>query len=175
MNSKKRSSVNEMKGVGPSMPGGTPGVGGRQAGSPPLAGGGGYLDECNQSEPRLGALQKSRAAANDDPRMEDLRAIGLSRRWLQVAEITGFDMFMEIWKTLDADNITCHPSERMPEKMVVPYFTRYMVYQRNQYIRSLASQGQKPGQIRKILISELCERLSVRHITRIMKEVRIKV
>lgn len=147
----------------------SPGVGGRQADTHPLSGGGGYQDICIESVFSKKILKKS-----EDPRINELREIGLGHKWLQMAEAIGFDNFMTVWSILDEENInnggvTC---ERI--RMWVPAFKRYLRYQRNRYIIARASDNDaRPEKIQKEINKLLGEQLSLAHIKRIMDKVNI--
>lgn len=121
------------------------GVGARHAGVPPLAEGGGYLSSCSASGAPLGAAPP---AAGDqlverDPRIEELRLMGVRPLWVKVADRVGFEAFIEVWRTL-SDN-----QELLDERnrITVPTFLTYHWFQRNQVIRSLAGEGLRPSEI----------------------------
>lgn len=127
------------------------GVGGRHSTGSPAPGGGGYLDDCKKID-----------FSDSDPRLDELREIGISRVWLNVAHQIGFDAFMEMWKILaperDANNV----------KIGIPAISRYDAFQRNRLIEELTTQGMTAKEIRAYLKKNLCESLSIRHIKRIL-------
>lgn len=139
-------------------------VGGRQrqAGLPEQ--GGGYLDICSSR-----SFKKKRArVARRDPRLDELRELGLGYRWLRIAERIGVDLFLEVWEILDEENAELPAGEREPTRVRIPLFAGWRRLQRNRYIRALAGRGHRPAEIRRILIRETCERLTERHISRII-------
>lgn len=107
--------------------------------------GGGYLSSCSASGAPLGAAAP---AAGDqlverDPRIEELRLMGVRPLWVKVADRVGFEAFIEVWRTL-SDN-----QELLDERnrITVPTFLTYHWFQRNQVIRSLAGEGLRPSEI----------------------------
>ena len=107
-----------------------PGVGARQAGDRAPGRGGGYLENCGP--------QNFQPA--DDPRMDELRRIGLPRAWLIVAETVGVDAWLEVWRRLSAAEFNTWVRRdtggtRMP---MLRSYDAYLRYQRNRYIQALA-------------------------------------
>lgn len=133
-------------------------------------GGGGYQDVCTvlEFEKKPPARKKNAAA---DPRLDELRRMGLPRVWLQVAEAIGVDAFLATWRILDADPATWH-NETILRVRLRPYRS-YLRYQRNRYIEALTAQGLKPDEIRQRLRKQLGEDVSHRHITRLAKADRL--
>lgn len=129
--------------------------GGSACPSHPPGHGGGYPDFCNISGGDLGAPPAR------DPRLAELRRMGLSRTWLAVAASVGFDIFMIIWRSLAADDALDGRN-----RVVVPRLATYYRYQRNQLIRTLSADGMEPGDIRTMLLRETGESLSISHIRR---------
>ena len=62
------------------------GVGGRLGEGAGRAPGGGYPDICTGDGSGVG-----------DPRLDELRAIGLADHWIRVAEAIGVDAFVLVW------------------------------------------------------------------------------
>lgn len=139
------------------------GVGGRQAEPLPPAGGGGYLDICTvlNFRPTAGAEKKR------DPRLDELRAMGLPGTWLQVADTIGFDAFMQMWRILDADE-SLHEDGRI--KAYIRHYRSYLRYQRNRYIETLQALHVPCSLIREMLKHQLGEEISERHIFKISKK-----
>lgn len=155
----KRNSEGEMSGA-EGLPGASaPGVGGRQGDSPTPGRGGGYQDSCT-------VLEFSRRAPADDPRLDELRRIGLQRVWIEVAQRIGVDAFLEVWRVLDAD-----PSSYTGGRLVVPLrlYRSYLRFQRNRYIEALSARGLSPREIQRRVQQQLCESVSLRNIHRIGK------
>lgn len=145
------------------------GVGARHAPSPPSPTGGGYLDVCTavdfQKKAR-GAEKSGAGAANDaDPRLDELRRMGLQRVWINVAAAIGVDAFLAAWRVLDADPSTQHNDTSL--RISLRVYRSYLRFQRNRYIEALAVEGVQPPEIRRRLERQLREQVSLRHISRI--------
>lgn len=162
------------------------GVGGRQATPLPSRRGGGYLNGCTASEvgqgpnaPRkkFAKFALSGAGAPDQIReaqlLFELDAMGLSTTMLQVAAEIGFDNFMAMWQILD----------RAPEALTetesaihvrLPRLQAYRRYQRNRFVEALAAAGWTQPEIRAKVKAELGEKLSDRHMRRLMQSHRVR-
>lgn len=140
---------------------GAQGVGDRQgAGTPPTLGGG-YLDNCSTSN----FQKKISPTKKTDPRLSELRQMGLQPVWLEIAEQVGVDVFLYIWRTLDAQ-----PSHFTDEGRVLVPIKRYQLflrYQRNRYIETLQHIGMKPKDIRECVYKQVGETMSLRQIERL--------
>ncbi len=102
-----------------------------------------------------------------DPRLNELAAIGLPSVWLDIAEITGFDAFLDIWRMLSEHNGCQHDGgARLPK---LRYFSSYLRFQRNRYICALACQGVHPSQIQTAILKNFHETLDITNVTRIAK------
>ena len=146
------------------------GVGARHAHDQAPGGGGGYLSICTKSDFLKNDFEKKL-----DPRIQELREMGLGKKWLMIAEAIGFDAFMAMWRILDSDDIedTGISSDRI--RVWVPAFNRYLKFQRNRYIIFCASQGDSSAaEIRKAINTQLGELLSEAHIKRIMERASIE-
>ena len=110
-----------------------------------------------------GAEQNTR-----DPRLNELREMGLPRAWVEVGEAIGVDALMKTWRILDRDQSSHSENGRM----LVPMrrYSTFLRYQRNRYIEALNSQGMKPKEIREKINAQLGEQLSICHILRITKQ-----
>lgn len=150
----KRSSDHGMEargcGSGPAQ-----GAGGRLGPGCPGSGGGGYLDICTTDRLRV-----------RDPRLAELREIGLGRHWLRVAAQIGVDAFLATWQILSQDDSVQDDCGRVH----IPSITTYMRYQRNQVIATLAADGSTAGEIRRALKSRLGYDLTEGHIRKLMRE-----
>lgn len=131
--------------------------GARQAHQDGHGGGGGYLEICG-----------SQNFENADPRLEELRAIGLPKVWMAIAERVGFDAWMDIWRLLDAEE-AWHEGEGTL-RMRLRRYTAYQRYQRNRYIEALARQGVTPAAARKLLAKNLREFLTEKHVGKLMRQ-----
>lgn len=138
-------------------------VGGRQAPAPSPAGGGGYQNICTVLNFDASAAEKKR-----DPRLEELRQMGLQRIWCEVAEVIGVDALLKMWRILDSDPESIGDNGRL----ILPLcrYNTFLRYQRNRYIETLAEMGEKPRDIQRILKAQLCEEISLRHISRISNQ-----
>ena len=137
-------------------------VGGRQETTTRSGQGGGYPDICTDY---VGTM----ARGISDPRLEDLRALGIHDRWLRVARAIGVDAFIQVWRILDEGNNT---SEGV--RVRVPMFSSWRRRKRNMYIVALA-ESKSPREIRKHLLGQgWCERISERHISRIIAKAKGK-
>jgi hypothetical protein len=127
-------------------------------GAPPS--GGGYSDECSSPNAAVG-----RAGAGADPRIEELRRMGIGRPWAAVARAIGFDAFVEMWRVLDSMPDVVDERHRV----CVPSFRTFLRFQRNQVIRDLDARGHSPGQIAQTLRRDLREEISDYHVVRVLK------
>lgn len=156
-------------------------VGGRQAIGHGTAGGGGYLNECTPPECRQRPAKKNFAdfSANSqlDPReaalLSELDAMGLSRVMLQIAQTIGFDNFMAMWRILDGSY------EAMADNDSGIYIrlqrlSAYKRFQRNRFIEAMAAMGMSQPEISRSVTRDLGEKVSDRHIWRLMAPGRVK-
>lgn len=99
--------------------------------------------------------------------------MGLSTTMLQVAAEIGFDNFMAMWEILD----------RAPEALTdtesaihlrLPRLQAYRRYQRNRFVEALAAAGWTQPEIRAKVKAELGEKLSDRHMRRLMQSHRVR-
>lgn len=135
------------------------GVGGRRAPGTPSPGGGGYLDICS-------GLKLLPGENHDrDPRLDELRAMGLPSVWLRIAAAVGVDAFLATWRILDAEPAFRSDDGDLDIRM--RSFRSYLRYQRNRYIEALCSAGMTAKEIQEAVHRHLCERISIRHISRI--------
>lgn len=136
--------------------------GGRQTDPPPPRQGGGYQDSCNTPARAVGAS----ARAARDPRIEELRRVGIGRVWIRVAEAVGFEDFLRVWHVLASD--TSVQDER--SRVLVPSPTRYQLYQRNQLIKTLAGAGAELEAICERVRRELGETLTPKRVKRLLRD-----
>lgn len=140
------------------MAGHEQGVGARHGPGATALSGGGYLDICND----FGAALPASPSA--DPRLDELRRIGLPRVWLAVAIQVGFDAFMSLWLVLMREG---HVDDR--NRVVVPNYSRYLRFQRNQLIRELDEEGHTADQIRREVKRLTGQDLDITHVRRTMR------
>lgn len=135
------------------------GVGGRHENRSHPHQGGGYPDICSDFGAAVGTV-----ASGADPRLEELRRIGLPRVWMAVALQLGFDAFMRLWQVLMREG---HVDDR--NRVVVPNYSRYLRFQRNQLIRELDEEGLSADEIRLHLRKVTGQALDITHIRRTMR------
>lgn len=134
------------------------GVGVRHGKTSPEGGGGGYPKKCE-------IFKFSEPPKKRDPRIDELRKMGLQKPWIEVAESIGMDAFLKVWRILDSDMTNVGDDGRL----LVPLraYSSYLKFQRNRYIETLTGLGYRPDEIQKMLKKQLCEEISIRHISRI--------
>jgi len=136
------------------------GVGARRAGSTRARRGGGYLGVCTGSN--FEPLAKIR-----DPGVDELRAMGMPSTWLKIAEAIGSQNFLVMWRLLDEE-----PAFRAQDgglECSIRSFRSYLRFQRNRYIEELAVIGWDRAQIQAEIERQLCEKLSINHISRLLR------
>ncbi|MDD4927499.1 MAG: hypothetical protein PHF58_13475 [Methylotenera sp.] len=139
------------------------GVGGRHTPSPSPPWGGRYLHECTN----LNFSPTTACAIKIDPRLEELKQMGLQAVWIAVAEKIGIDNMLNAWQILDQDKTSVSDNGRL----LIPLrsYSTYLRFQRNRYIESLSRMGLKPPAIKQIMSEQLGEKISIRHISRLSK------
>lgn len=123
------------------------GVGARQGPWPPPERGGGSPPSCSSSESALGASPAQPAAARD-PRVEELRQLGLGPVWVRVAEAIGYETFLAAWSVMSANRDFMDGRNRV----TIPDIGLLHQYQRNLAVKDLARRGFQPRQIREEMI-----------------------
>jgi hypothetical protein len=98
--------------------------------------------------------------------MHDLRTMGIPTPLLRAADAIGVDAFLAFWRIIDQEP-TYQTDKGDIELRMRPYRS-YLRYQRNRYIEQLASQGCTPAAIQEAVRLDLCERIGLRHIYRVM-------
>lgn len=119
------------------------GVGARQGSSLPAGRGGGSPLSCNALDAPLGAPAAPLAASQRDPRVEELRQIGLGAVWVRVADAIGYENFLTAWAVMSSNRDFMDGRNRT----TIPDISLLYRYQRNQLVRGLASQGMNRRQI----------------------------
>ena len=139
------------------------GVGGRQTLPRSRTRGGGYPNICTVLNFDPSGEKKKR-----DPRFDELQQMGLQRVWLDVAAEIGVDALLKLWRILDADQGSIGDDGRL----LVPLrsYSTFLRFQRNRYIETLNALGKSPREIRDLLKSQLCEMISIRHISRLIQK-----
>ena len=141
------------------------GVGGRQASPRPPHKGGGYQNKCTVLNFDQNAAEKKR-----DPRLDELREMGLQRHWMLIAEEIGVDEFLKMWRILDRE---AHTYDRGYGRILVPIrlYSVYLKYQRNRYIESLLREGMKPKDVVEKVHRQLGDKVCMSNILRIRKSI----
>ena len=141
-------------------------MGGRRPPGTPAPGGGGYLS--SRTAPNL----RIAAAADRDARLDELRELGLTAIWIEVAESIGYDAFMRLWQILDREFDRTDPAPGVFIRVQLRRYSSYLRFQRNRYIESLADAGLSTNEIHRRLRADLCETVTPGHIGRIARRVR---
>jgi hypothetical protein len=96
--------------------------------------------------------------------------MGLQREWLDVADAIGVDDFLKVWRILDASS-SAHSRKGEDGRLMIPIrcYSAFLRYQRNRYVESLDAMGMKPPEIQQKLKDQLCEHISIRHISRLVQ------
>ena len=152
IDNEKRSTDKDMP-LGTALTRTTEGVGARHKQTVPDITIGGYLDICSISDSAFTAKIRK-----IDPRLQQLREMGIGKTWLRVADVVGFEAFMGIWMILGEDESI---------RIRIPPYSKFRRYQRNQLIKDLSEKGLRCDQIKKFIKKQLCEDVSIRHIDRI--------
>lgn len=136
------------------------GVEGRHSQAHRSVRGGGYLDNCT---PPVFSNRGVEGGA-DNAHLDELMEMGLSRVWRKVAAEIGPAAFLRMWKVLTEDPDELDSAHRV----YVPYFTSYMIYQRNRFIISLHENGLKPLEIRDRVRDSLGMDITTGHIRKLI-------
>lgn len=91
--------------------------------------------------------------------------MGLASYWIRVAEAIGPEAFLQMWRILDGENAL--QSDRGDLEIRLRPYRSYLRFQRNRYIEALCARGLNVRQIQEQVRLELCEDISIRHISRI--------
>jgi hypothetical protein len=92
--------------------------------------------------------------------------MGIAATWLRVAGAIGVDGFLATWRILDQE-----PAFRTDKGDIEPRlrsYRSYLRYQRNRYIEQLAAAGRTPREVQAAVKLNLCERIGLRHVYRVM-------
>ena len=141
------------------------GVGGRQASPHHPAGGGGYQNIFTVLNFHLDGEQKKR-----DPRLKELREIGLQRVLQDIAAAIGVDNMLKMWRIVD--EIAPRLGDSGEIRLQFPRYKSYLRYQRNRYIETLVWLGHNHSTIREMLNKQLGELLSKRQLSRVVKNIK---
>lgn len=125
--------------------------------------GGGYLNNYNAFKPIDGEK------IDRDPRLNELREMGLRIEWQNVAQEIGFDNFLKMWQILDSQESLHHESKGLC--LSLRRFRSYQRFQRDRYIQSLSKNGSTKFNIKKSVLCGLCESVSNRQISNALNKV----
>lgn len=143
----------------------TIGVGVRHSPTSTTSQGGGYLQNYTVFKP----LDKKNER---DPRLDELRQIGLHHTWQKIAEEIGFDNFLKMWRTLDSET-QCQDA-RYGLLINLRRYKSYERYQRNCYILSCVSAGLKKTEISLKTSNAFREKIDKRYILNLVNRYKIK-
>lgn len=93
--------------------------------------------------------------------------MGLPEVWLKVAHSIGSQNFIRMWAILGQE-----PSFQASDGQIAAKlrpFRSYLRFQRNRYIEDLITRGWDSRQIQEEIERQLCESLTLGHISRVMK------
>ena len=128
----------------------TTGAGVRHSHDHPPRRGGGYLKNYTIFQP---LNQKTNFV---DPRLDELRKMGLSAAWQRVASEIGFDNFLKMWRVLDSESK--FQDERYGLLMNLRRYSSYLRYQRATYILNCHKKGLNYEQITQKTNVAFCEK-----------------
>lgn len=101
-----------------------------------------------------------------DPRLEELREIGLPKPWIDIAREIGFDALLSVWHKLSA-----YASDQDNRHYVyIPRFSRWTRRQRNMAITALSATGLSNKCIQAEIENQAGEIVSIAHIKRIISQ-----
>lgn len=87
-------------------------------------------------------------AAARDPRIEELRQMGLNPAWTLVADAIGYEAFIAAWTVMSANRDFMDGRNRI----TIPDISMLHLYQRNLLVRDLARRGFNHRQIRNEML-----------------------
>jgi len=65
--------------------------------------------------------------------------MGLPQIWISIAELIGFDSFIEVWAMMDSQVYGEFADNAFSIRVRVPMFRKYQRYQRDEFIRTLTA------------------------------------
>ena len=148
------------------------GVGVRQTKTATPAGGGGYLEIYTFSELDIRGSEKNRAASppEKDPRLNQLREIGLNHIWQEVAAAIGYDNFIKMWEILDS-----HEEIRRPDGGILTTLRAFRAqkrYQRDRFGVLIKKSYGNCVSVRR-LSEQMGEKVGSSHISRAADRINI--
>lgn len=90
--------------------------------------------------------------------------MGLSSMWIEVSEAVGPEAFVQIWEILDR-----HATEDYGNLRIrIPRFRKFLRFQRNRFLLTLARAGYGTEEIQRRLQEEVDETLHVEHVRKLI-------
>ena len=147
-------------------------VGERQASTHTPPQGGGYLEIYTFSELPIRSSEKNRAASppEKDPRLNQLREIGLNHIWQEVATAIGYDNFIKMWGILDS-----HEEIRRPDGGILTTLRAFRAqkrYQRDRFGVLIKNSFGNCVSVKR-LSEQLGEKVGSSHISRAADRIKI--
>lgn len=143
----------------------TTGAGVRHSHDHPPPPGGGYLKNCTVFKP----LDEKKCER--DPRLDELRLMGIHHTWQKVADAIGMDNFLAMWRILDAEpQFQC---ERSGLRMKLRSYKSYKRFQRDRLIVAHSAHGLPIKLILSRINESLCENLSENNLSSVIKKNRV--
>lgn len=144
-------------------------VGARPGSTHPPAGGGGYQDICRNPVAAVGGSAKI-FRENLKLTIDDLKKIGITGKWLEVAERVGIDTWLEIWTILDRENVSQPLSMRDSIRVRIPMYSNFIRFVRNRYIHQMTDAGKSAQEIYRFIKYADLEPVSISCIRSIQSE-----
>lgn len=117
--------------------------------------GGGYLQNCTIFKPLDTQTER-------DPRIDELKKMGLHIAWIRVAEEIGFDNFLKMWRVIDGEEK--FQDERYGLLMSLRRYNSYKRHQRYIYIMNCYKSGHDYEKIAKKINSAFCEKVAKSYV-----------
>lgn len=147
-------------------------VGARQPSPAAPAPGGGYPEIYTFSEPALRPSENRAVTAPEkDPRLQQLREIGLNHIWQKVAAEIGYDNFLRMWQILDS-----YEEIKRPDGGILVTLRAYRSQQRYQRDRFgvLVKKQYGPSEAVRRVAEQMCEKVGGSHISRVQERFKIE-
>ena len=143
----------------------TTGAGVRHDTAPNPSDKGGYLNNCTVFKP----LDEKKCER--DPRLDELRLMGIHHTWQKVADAIGMDNFLAMWRILDAEpQFQC---ERSGLRMKLRSYKSYKRFQRDKLIVAHSEKGLSLRFILKRTNESLCENLAENNLSSVIKKYKV--
>lgn len=144
----------------------TIGVGVRHSPTPTTPQGGEYLQNYTVFKP----LDKKNER---DPRLDELRQLGLHHTWQKVAAEIGHDNFLKMWRILDAE--PQFQDVRFGLLLNLRRYKSYVYYQKKDYIHTCYHRrAMKTKEIAEKISQAYCEKSDASYVWKIIKRDKIR-